>query len=239
MNIELFCVPELYDGFKSSKRARKHKRNKPDDDDSGDDDDKIDIDVLKCENSISAITNSVYSKNNHIYFNSAFNKKSIEMLIDEITKINDEFDKLTNNKLVDVVRPKPIYLHITSYGGSLLHCFKAIDAVTRSKIEIHTIVEGYAASCGSLLAVIGRKRYMGRYASILMHQLSSGAIGKYKEIEDEYGSCKMLMDQIIGIYERHTKMSNEQIKEQLDHDSWWNYDTCLANGLVDGEWLEN
>jgi len=235
MNREL----QLYDGFILSRREKKHKRSRSDDSDSDDDYEKPKTDVLKCDNSVSSTDNSVYAENNHIYFNSAFNKKSIEMLVDKIAKINEEFDKLSRNKMIDIVRPKPIYLHITSYGGSLLHCFKAIDAVTRSKIEVHTIVEGYAASCGSILAVIGVKRYMGRYASILMHQLSSGAMGKYKEIEDEYGSCKMLMEQIIGLYEKHTTMSREQIIAQLDHDSWWNYETCLANGLVDGEWMEN
>ena len=224
---------QLYDGYLLSKR---HKRSRSSKSDS--EDDMPTIDILQCDNSVSSINNSVYAENNHIYFNSAFNKKSIELLIDKIGKINEEFDKISKHKMIETVRPKPIYIQITSYGGSLFHCFKAIDAISRSKIEVHTIVEGYAASCGSLLAVIGAKRYMGKYASVLMHQLSSGAIGKYKEIEDEFVNCKMLMEQIISIYERHTTMSREQIVEQLDHDSWWNYDTCLANGLIDGEWTE-
>jgi ATP-dependent Clp protease protease subunit len=217
------------------------KRNRSDDGDESDEpDDKYKIQLkLKCENSAASVDNSVHSVNNHIYFNSEFNKKSVELLCSKITAINDEFEKMTHNKLVEVIRPKPIYLHITSYGGSLFHCFKAIDAVNRSKIEVHTVVEGYAASCGSLLAVIGRKRYMGRYSSILMHQLSAGAIGKYQELEDSYLNCKMLMDQIKSIYEQHTKMTREEIEEQLTHDSWWNYETCLIKGVVDGEWLEN
>ena len=214
-------------------KTKKRKKYKTDEDDITNE-----IDILDCDNSLTAKTNNVYSEDNHIYFHSAFNKKSIEMLIGEISKINETFEKLTKNKIVDTIKPKPIYIHITSYGGSLMHCFKAIDAVNRSKIEVHTIVEGYAASCGSLLSVIGKRRYMGKYASILMHQLSSGAMGKYKEIEDEYGSCKMFMDHIINIYQEHTNMTREQIQQQLDHDSWWNYDTCLVNGLVDGEWMD-
>lgn len=217
------------------------KRNRPEDDDDSDEpEDKYKLQLkLKCDNSAASVDNSVHSVNNHIYFNSEFNKKSVELLCSKITSINEEFEKMTQNKLVEVIRPKPIYLHITSYGGSLFHCFKAIDAVNRSKIEVHTVVEGYAASCGSLLAAIGRKRYMGRYSSILMHQLSAGSMGKYQELEDSYLNCKMLMDQIKGIYEQHTKMTREEIEEQLTHDSWWNYETCLVKGLVDGEWLEN
>ena len=224
------------------KMSETRKRNRSDDDidDSEDSLEKLKIRLKsKCENSAASIENSVHSVNNHIYFNSEFNKKSVEMLCNKIISINEEFEKLSQNKLIEVIRPKPIYLHITSYGGSLLHCFKAIDAVNRSKLEVHTIVEGYAASCGSLLAAIGRKRYMGKYASILMHQLSAGSHGKYQELEDSYYNYKMLMDQIIAIYESKTKMDKKEIEEQLTHDSWWNYETCLVKGLVDGEWLEN
>ncbi len=206
------------------------KRKKVEDDEYSDDDD-----FNECKNSISSKCNNVYSVDNHIYFNSAFNKKSVEMLVDEIKNINEKFQNLKNNSLVETIAPKPIYIHITSFGGSLLHCFKAIDACNRSSIEIHTVVEGYAASCGSLLAVVGKRRYMGKFSSILMHQLSSGAIGKYGEIEDEYHNCKMWMENIINIYETHTNMTKEQIEQQLQHDSWWGYDVCLTNGLIDGE----
>ena len=246
--LELYFRPDFE---KISKKSKKHKHKRKERErererekeehyksESDSDVEDIEFNKLTCSNSMSAATNSVYSEDNHIYFNSEFNKKSIEMLINNIKKINEDFEKVTKSRLVEVVRPKPIYLHITSYGGSLLHCFKAIDAITRSKMEVHTIVEGYAASCGSLLAVIGVKRYMGKFACILMHQLSAGAIGKFKEIEDDYDNCKMMMEHIVSIYEKHTTMTNEQIRAQLDHDSWWNYDTCLANGLVDGEWIE-
>jgi ATP-dependent protease ClpP protease subunit len=189
-----------------------------------------------CENNDASSCNNVYSKNNHIYFNASFTKKSVEMMINELEKINKMYEILEKNELINVIEPKPIYLHITSYGGYLRPCFKAIDAVGRSKLEVHTIVDGYAASCGSLLASIGKKKYMGKYANILMHQLSSGACGKFSEIEDDYNNCKILMKQIIDIYEKNTSMTREEIEKQLLHDSWWDFETCLKNGVVDAAW---
>jgi ATP-dependent protease ClpP protease subunit len=189
-----------------------------------------------CENTAATPCNNVYTKGNHVYYHSGFNKKSVEMLIEEIQKLNKQHVDLCNNSSISSVTPNPIYLHITSYGGDLHQCFKLIDVVERSKLEVHTIVEGIAASCGSLLSVIGKKRYMGKYASILMHQLSSGAHGKYMEIEDDTNNCKMWMEHIINIYEEHTNMTRDEIELQLTHDSWWNSDTCLSKGLIDEIW---
>lgn len=201
--------------------------------------DDYDDDIDNCLNSISCKINNVHSINNHVYFHSQVNKKSIEMLIDEINKINNRLEILERNKLIDSIIPNPIYLHITSYGGSLLHCFKAVDVIKRSKVPIHTVIEGYAASSGSLMAVSGKKRYMGAYASQLIHQMSSMCHGKYNEIEDDYKNCKMWMDHIVQIYVDNSKMNRQQVIEQLKHDSWWNSDKCLDNGLVDELWTKN
>lgn len=180
--------------------------------------------------------NSVYSKNNHIYFISRVNTESINNLIEEIQKMNEDYENLKKNKLMKSFSPHPIYLHITSYGGSLFECMRAIDGIENSEIPVHTIIDGRAASCGSLMAVVGVKRYMTKSSYMLMHQLSSGVIGKYGEIEDEYLNCKKMMKDIIKIYLKKTNMKKSTIKKQLQHDSWWGYKDCLKNGLIDELW---
>jgi len=179
---------------------------------------------------------TVFSKNNHIYFNTDVNVSSIERLITIIDDKNVEYEKLSLNKLVKTLDPAPIYLHITSYGGDLLMCFKAIDCIKRSNIPIHTIVEGYAASAGSMMAVVGKKKYMTANSTILMHQLSSGVIGKFAEMVDEVESCAMFMDRLTKLYYDNTKMSRKTIEKQLKHDSWWSSEKCLKEGLVDALW---
>jgi ATP-dependent Clp protease protease subunit len=179
---------------------------------------------------------TVYSKNNHIYFNTEVDKNSIEKLIAILEDKNTEYEKLKLNKLIKTMEPMPIYLHITSYGGDLLMCFKAIDCIKRSQIPVYTIVEGYAASAGSMMAVAGKKKYMTAHSTILMHQLSSGVIGKFAEMVDEVESCSMFMDNIVKLYFDNSKMSRKTIEKQLKHDSWWSSEKCLQEGLVDSLW---
>jgi hypothetical protein len=50
------------------------------------------------------------------------------------------------------------------------------------------------------------------------------------------------MEKIYEIYEEHTKLSRKELKKLLRKDEWWDYDTCLKYGLVDGYdngWMHN
>jgi ATP-dependent Clp endopeptidase proteolytic subunit ClpP len=188
------------------------------------------------ENGLSASSSDVYSKDNHIYYKSDVNKRSVEQLIDLLDEKNEEYEEIKLDKLIKNYEPEPIYLHITSFGGSLFMGMKAVDAIKRSKVPVHTIVDGYAASCGSLMAVVGVKRYMTPRSYQLIHQLSSGMWGKYSELKDEMENCETLMDTIRDIYVDNTSMEKDSIDSQLKHDSWWNADKCLEVGLIDQMW---
>jgi ATP-dependent protease ClpP protease subunit len=179
---------------------------------------------------------SVYSKDNHIYFQSDVSKASVTDLIDLLEEKNEEYAELKKCKLVKNLEPNPIYLHITSFGGDLFMGFSAVDAIQKSEVPVHTIVEGYAASCGSLMAIAGEKRYMTPRSFQLMHQLSSGVIGKFAEIEDEFNNCEGLMDSIIDLYVKKTSMTKKEIIKQLKHDSWWDSKKCLKSKLTDEIW---
>ena len=172
---------------------------------------------------------------NRIYFTGRVNTDSVTNLIKQINHHNSEFTKLTIlNSNVAEIKPKPIYLHIQSYGGALLACFAAVDAIINSKIPIYTVVDGFAASCGSLMAIVGKKRFMTKNSFVLMHQLSSGVMGTMKDIEDEYENCVKFMDKIYDLYEEHTNVTKDELKSQLKHDHWWDSQQCLDNGLIDG-----
>jgi ATP-dependent protease ClpP protease subunit len=175
----------------------------------------------------------VSCKDNKIYFKCKVTEDTVEKLIKVIESKNAKFKKVAAHKMIKSAEPKPLYLHITSYGGDLLACFRAIDAIKRSEIPIFTIVDGYAASAGTLMSVVGVKRYMTPSSYLLIHQLSSGANGKYWEIKDDNENCDTWMNDIYNIYAEHTNMTIDQLKEFLKHDLWFKSDKCLELGLID------
>jgi ATP-dependent protease ClpP protease subunit len=126
-----------------------------------------------------------------------------------------------------------IKLHITSYGGSVIAALSAIDCIQESKVPIHTIIDGYAASAATLISVHGVKRFIKKNASMLIHQLRSGVWGKMSEIEDDYLNLKKTDELIKKIYLDKTKLKKKDINNILKHDLDWNASECLENGLVD------
>lgn len=183
-------------------------------------------------------SSKVYATDNHIYFHSAVSKESVYKLNDLIIKINKDVKKLINNNSSMVeMSPKPIYLHINSYGGGVFAAFAAIDFITNSEIPIHTIIEGASASAATLMSVVGKKRYMTKHASMLIHQLSSWTGGKMNEIEDEFKNLEEMMDNIYDIYLSNTKLKKKDLVNYLKHDRWWNFEKCRKLGLIDEEWM--
>jgi ATP-dependent protease ClpP protease subunit len=186
---------------------------------------------------------------NHIYFNGDVNNTNIINLIKNIQQRNDEFDKnqtktleeLTKNtkytkigdkfmtsdtKFLIDIKPAPIYLHITSFGGSVLSCMPLLDAMERSKIPIYTVVEGYAASAATMISLYGVKRYITKNSYMLIHQLSAGAIGSYAKLQDNFENCTAFMTRIKNI-------TLNEIEDQLRHDHWFDAEKCISVGLAD------
>lgn len=170
---------------------------------------------------------------NHIYFHSEVTRESIFDLTMLIKEAEEECVLSCLKLNIDEI---PIYLHINSYGGSIFAGFAAIDVINSCKVPVHTIVEGAVASAGTLMSIVGKKRYIRPNAYMLVHQLSSGCWGKMNEIEDEYNNLKDLMERIKDIYKNHTSIPKKELNEILKHDLWFNSDKCLKNGLVDELW---
>jgi ATP-dependent Clp endopeptidase proteolytic subunit ClpP len=171
--------------------------------------------------------------NNHIYFYSEVTRNSMLELILLIKEIEEENISMAHRMNIDDI---PIYIHIQSEGGSIFAVFSAIDTIQECRVPVHTIIEGNVASAGSMLSIVGKKRYIRPHGYILIHELSSGFWGKFSEIEDDMVNLKELMEQIRKLYQEHTRIPKKKLDEILKHDIWWNADTCLQYGLVDELW---
>lgn len=74
---------------------------------------------------------------------------------------------------------------IDSYGGSVYSLLSMVANIKSSKIPVATIVQGKAMSCGALLFSYGAfgHRYMDKHATLMIHDVSTGAHGKVEEIK--------------------------------------------------------
>jgi ATP-dependent Clp endopeptidase proteolytic subunit ClpP len=194
--------------------------------------DQVSVHEYASENKAHAATdfNVVESSHNRIYFYSAVTRP-------KILKLNKFIFNLNINMLSKSVPleydPPPIKLHINSYGGSVFAGFAALDYIKNSKIPVHTVIDGCAASAATLMSCVGAHRQMHRNSCMLIHQLSGAMWGKFQEMEDDFENSKMLMQKIRSIYNQHTKIPKREMDKILKHDLWWEAEKCMQYGLVD------
>ena len=100
------------------------------------------------------------------------------------------------------------------------------------KVPVHTICKGFVASAGTLLSLAGNKRYITENSFMLIHELRSGTWGKFTHMVESVENSKQLMEHIKSYYLKYTKMTAEELDEQLKKDITWNAEMCLEKGLV-------
>lgn len=173
--------------------------------------------------------NSVDTQDNKIFFYSGVTRPKILKLNKTIDTLNTTTAMRKASHGIDI----PIRLHINSYGGSVFAGLAAVDYIKSSQAEVHTIIDGCAASAATLMSVVGDRRLMHKNACMLIHQLSGAMWGKFADMKDDMQNSEMLMKKIKNIYREHTRIPKKVLDDVLLHDLWWEAEKCLEYGLVD------
>ena len=154
-------------------------------------------------------------KERNLFLDKQVNQASINHLTKSIIEINE--NDVYIGKIYSVhdleYKPKPIKIYIDSYGGHVYQCLGLIGVMRSSETEIHTIVTGCAMSCGFLISISGHKRFGYPRSTYLYHQVSGGAIGKVKDMEEELVEMVRLQEQIEDITLTNTKMTKKMLEK--------------------------
>ena len=152
----------------------------------------------------------------------------------QLTQALNVMDLKANQQKVMNSQLKPfIPLHIQSGGGSLMPSFYICDLIKNTETPVHTYVDGFCASAASLISICGSRRLMTRHSSMLIHQLTGVASGKFNEVKTEVGNLNFFMNHVRRIYLENTKLDEETLDGLLKTDIWLDAETCLEYGLVD------
>lgn len=173
---------------------------------------------------------TVKSANNNIYFYGAVSESSTLQLKTKLEEL-DLHSQLT--AIHYKIEAPPIHLHIQSYGGSLLHTFYIMDLIKTLKTPVYTYIDGFAASAATLMSVCGKRRFMTESSVMLVHQLSSGASGKFEEIKNEYSNLVEFMEIIKKTYLNYGNISSDNLDALLKQDLWLNSKKSLEYGFID------
>ena len=162
-------------------------------------------------------------KNRDLFFTKQVDQTSIGELTQKIIEINkdDEHLKKIYNVYGLTYNPEPIQIYIDSYGGSIYQCFGLLSVIERSQTPLHTIVTGCAMSAGFMILISGHKRFAHKLSTPLYHQVSSGAVGTVKEMEEKLEESKRLQRQLEDIVKEKTGITKKRLREIFDTKKDW------------------
>lgn len=135
------------------------------------------------------------------------------------------------------INRNPIYLVVSTYGGSIDEMFSLYDIIKFLPCPVHTVALGKVMSAGVLLLASGvkGKRLIGSSARIMIHPLSGGVYGNIFEMENQTKEARRLQELMASALVRETKMSSKQVddimKPSLDY--FLTPEEAIKFGIVD------
>jgi ATP-dependent protease ClpP protease subunit len=187
----------------------------------------IDISIFKSMSDEDFLSN----KFTHIYFNDDVSNSSVNILIDEIKKANKPI--VNENKAI--IKPKPILIHISSYGGIISAGMRLLSIFAMSNVPIVTMIDNYSCSAATFLSIASHYRIMTKYSFCLIHEYSLvGYISDNKtQIKSKLSLYDTYFSKIIEMYMQQTNFTETELNELLQHDLYLNASYCLEKGIVD------
>ena len=139
-------------------------------------------------------------------------------------KAADEFSKSmaraqnTGQPVVPVI--------IDSYGGQVYSLMAMISDIQHSRVQVATIVQGKAMSCGAILFSFGfdGMRYMDPDATVMIHDVSSMGWGKVEEIKASAQEVERLNQKIYKMMAKNCGHHEDyflDIVHEKGHADWF------------------
>lgn len=127
---------------------------------------------------------------------------------------------------------------IDSYGGQVYSLMSMIASIKSSKVKVATIIEGKAMSCGAILFSFGAYgyRYMDPDATVMIHDVSSGAFGKVEELKADIRESERLNKKVYEMMARNCGKPSDyflKIVHEKGHADWFlDAQEALDHGLA-------
>lgn len=127
-----------------------------------------------------------------------------------------------------------IHIRIHCYGGSVFEGTVIFNSIANSKSKVTAIVEGIAASMGSIILQACHIRTIAENAFVMIHRPSSFTQG---DSQTHFRNGKLLQSMeknFIRTYARRSGKSEDDVKMYLDgNDHWLSAEEAKAAGMVD------
>ena len=123
-------------------------------------------------------------------------------------------------------------VYINSYGGSVSAGLAIYNQLKRHKAKVTTYCEGFACSIASVIFMAGDDRVMNSGSMLMIHNPWTVTAGNSKDLRKEADALDKIAQASINIYMEKFNLSEEDLKELLDNETWLTPQEALDYGLA-------
>lgn len=153
---------------------------------------------------------------------------SEEWFANEVTApgFKQQLDELGNISEIDV--------HINSSGGNVFEGHAIYNMLKMHKAKINIYIDALAASIASVIAMSGDTIFMHKNSFLMIHNSWIMTVGNAKELRDTADLLDKTDEASNQAYlDRALNISEEELKELLDAETWLTASEALEKGFID------
>lgn len=164
----------------------------------------------------------------HLYFYSSVNDDSVLNLREEVLSAC----RVSKNGAVHVA-PKPILIHIHSYGGSTYSENWLLSLFNHVRVPLCAMVDQMSASAATSLSVMAPYRVGLPHSMSLLHDYATLKLGKREKVLADVSNAERHRTLYKDLYLARTAITDRDMEALLRRDLWLDAKECLRLGIYD------
>lgn len=142
-------------------------------------------------------------------------------------------------KAIEEANGEDVEIIINSGGGDVYSGSEIYTALMDYKGKKTVKIVGVAASAASIIAMAGDKVLISPTAQIMIHNVRSNGSGDYRDFEHRADVLKNYNKSIANAYRLRTGLSEKELLDLMDKESWFTAQEAVENKLADEIMFDN
>lgn len=127
-----------------------------------------------------------------------------------------------------------IHVRINSPGGEIFHGSAIVTAIRNCAVDVHTWIDGVAASMAGVIWMAGKKRHMAKNGMLMIHSASGICWGNAADMREMADTLDAFDQSLVSAAADATGMSEEDMKKKYfdGKDHWLTWNDVNAEGWL-------
>ena len=155
-------------------------------------------------------------------------------LIENWLGIDDEtrVDAYSFKDALNEVDTPNLRVRINSMGGQVSEGLAIYSLLSDFKGHLITQVDGFACSAASVIFMAGEERIIPESGLLMIHNAWTEVSGDPNQLRKAAEDLDMITKPSVNIYVNKTGLSEEEVKEMMDNETWMDYQMAFSKGFA-------